>query len=98
MVIPKFVKKVLATIGLMLIDIALFKDEIKENIKQLKSFKILQGVRGQEGIDIDKFAQIIENVSMLLTYAPEIKEMDINPLLGTKDKIVAVDCRIKIEK
>ena len=55
-------------------------------------------MRGQEGIDIDKFAQIIENVSMLLTYAPEIKEMDINPLLGTKDKIVAVDCRIKIEK
>lgn len=75
-----------------------FKDEIKENIKQLKSFKILEGVRGQEGINIDKFAQIIENLSMLLAYTPEIKEMDINPLLGTKDKIVAVDCRIKIEK
>ncbi len=33
MVIPKFVKKVLATIGLMLIDIALFKDEIKEKLQ-----------------------------------------------------------------
>ena len=35
---------------------------------------------------------------LLHAMAPEIFEMDINPLLGTKDKVVAVDARIRIEK
>jgi acetyltransferase len=44
------------------------------------------------------FADIISRVSVLVGVAPEIFEMDINPLLGTKDKVVAVDARIRIEK
>ena len=34
----------------------------------------------------------------MLKAAPEIKEMDLNPLFGTEEKIVAVDARIRIEK
>ena len=37
-------------------------------------------------------------LSTLLRFAVEIKEMDINPLLGSGDKIIAVDARIRIEK
>lgn len=74
------------------------KLEAKEMIRSLKSYKIIQGVRGQEGISEELFAEIINAVSTLLSVAPEIKEMDINPLLGKKDKIVAVDARIRIEK
>jgi acetyltransferase len=74
------------------------KPEATRMIRNLKSYKIIQGVRGQEGISEEVFAEVINSVSTLLTVAPEIKEMDINPLLGKKDKIVAVDARIRIEK
>jgi acetyltransferase len=37
-------------------------------------------------------------LSALLSAAPEIAEMDLNPLLGKGDKVIAVDARIKIER
>lgn len=73
-------------------------EEAKAEIKQLKSYKIIEGIRGQEGINQDEFANIVQRLSLLAKAAPEIAEMDINPLLGTKDKIIAVDARIRIEK
>ena len=67
-------------------------------IKNLKGYGIIEGARGQEGINQKIFTDIIIRVSALVKVAPEIFEMDINPLLGKKDKIVAVDARIRIEK
>jgi acetyltransferase len=67
-------------------------------IKNLKSYKILKGYRGKEGVSIKKFAEIIVRLSSLLRFATEIKEMDINPLLGHQEHIFAVDARIRIEK
>ncbi len=74
------------------------KEEALAMIHGLKGYKIFEGVRGQEGINADKFADIIVKVSALLGAAPEIVEMDLNPLLGNTDKIIAVDARIRIEK
>lgn len=67
-------------------------------IKRLKSYKILQGVRGQEPVNEQLFAEMVSRVSALVETAPEIFEMDLNPLLGRKDRVVAVDARIRIEK
>ncbi len=67
-------------------------------ITQLKAYPILKGIRGQKGIDIEAFSKIISKLSTLLEIAPEIAELDINPLLATSDEIVAVDVRIRIEK
>jgi acyl-CoA synthetase (NDP forming) len=67
-------------------------------ITNLKSFKILQGYRKQKGVNIEKFADIAVRLSSLLRFATEIKEIDINPLLGNGDEILAVDARIRIEK
>lgn len=67
-------------------------------IRGLKSYKIIQGVRGQEPVNEDKFAEAVARVSVLVRVAPEIFEMDLNPLLGNKDQVVAVDARIRIEK
>ena len=67
-------------------------------IKSLKSYKILKGYRKQPGIDVGKYAEIIVRLSWLLRYATEIKEIDINPLLGNEKEILAVDARIRIEK
>ncbi len=72
--------------------------EAKSMIKSLKSYKILKGFRKQGGVNIEKFADIIVRLSSLLRFATEIKELDINPLLGNEKEILAVDARVKIEK
>jgi len=76
----------------------LTKDEATQMIRSLKSYGIIKGARGQEGVNEEIFADIVERLSALVTVAPEIFEMDLNPLLGKKDKVVAVDARIRIEK
>ncbi len=80
--------------GLAPIDIS----ESLDMIKRLKSYKILQGVRGQEPVNEQQFAEIVSRLSALVMAAPEIFELDLNPLLGRKDRVVAVDARIRIEK
>jgi acetyltransferase len=74
------------------------KEDASSMIKRLKSYKIIEGVRGQKGINQEAFADVIVRLSALLEAAPEISEMDLNPLLGNPEKVVAVDARIKIEK
>lgn len=74
------------------------KIEALEMIRNLKSYKIIQGVRNQKGVDEELFADIIVKISNLVRIAPEIEELDLNPLLGTEDEIIAVDARIKISK
>lgn len=76
----------------------LSENEVDWMIKNLKSYKIIQGVRGQEGINELMFREIVQRVSALVTVAPEIYEMDLNPLLGEAERVVAVDARIRIEK
>ena len=49
-------------------------------------------------MNIPLFEEIIVRLSSLLRYATEIKELDINPLLGNEKEILAVDARIRIEK
>ena len=76
----------------------LTKEEAITMIHSLKGYGIIKGARGQEGVNEEIFADIVVRLSALVTIAPEIFEMDINPLLGKKDKVVAVDARIRIEK
>jgi acetyltransferase len=64
----------------------------------LKGHKIIQGVRGQKPINEEAFVEAICRLSSLLEAAPEIAEMDINPLLGNENGVTAVDARIRIEK
>lgn len=74
------------------------KEEAQSMIQNLKSYGIIKGTRGQEGVNEDQFAEAIMRVSALVDAAPEIAEMDLNPLLGNPREVVAVDARIRIEK
>jgi acetyltransferase len=73
-------------------------DEIREMIGSLKGVKLLDGVRGQSGVDRTKWTEMISAVSRLVMAVPEIAEMDLNPVMGLTDRVVAVDARIRIEK
>ncbi len=72
-------------------------EEAKEMIHNLNGYKIIQGVRGQAPVNEDLYAEFIIRLSKLVEAAPEITEMDINPLMAFDNKIVAVDARIAIE-
>jgi acetyl coenzyme A synthetase (ADP forming)-like protein len=75
-------------------------EDAKQMLVNTKTYHILKGVRGQEGVDIEAIAEGLQRVSQLVTEFPEIKEMDINPFVvgapGTTP--IAVDARISLEK
>ncbi len=104
---PKFGHVILCGMGGIFVEIfgdyssglaPLTFNEAYSMIRNLKSYAIIQGIRGQEGVNEDKFAEIIVRLSSLLRFAVEIKEMDLNPLIGNKDEIIVVDSRVLIEK
>lgn len=104
---PKFGHMVLCGLGGIYIEVLkdvqsslapVSKEEAGSMIKKLKSYKIIEGVRGQEGLNEELFADVITRVSALCLAAPEIAEMDINPLMGNMKMLKAVDARIRIEK
>lgn len=74
------------------------KEEALTMINGLKGRRILEGTRGNKGVNIEMFADILVRLSALVCSAPEIAEMDLNPFLGTKNQVIAVDARIRIEK
>ena len=76
----------------------LSQPEAEHMVRSLKGYKIIQGTRGKQGLDEATYVKIICRLSTMLHYAPEIKEMDINPLLAGPDHVTAVDARIRIEK
>jgi len=71
--------------------------EIDTMLENLKAFPVLQGYRGKEGVDLEQFAKIIYKISQLVSYLPEIAELDINPLMANTNTCTAVDARIRIE-
>ncbi|MBC8372631.1 MAG: acetate--CoA ligase family protein, partial [Planctomycetes bacterium] len=75
-------------------------EEARDMLTRTKAYQLLEGVRGQEGVDIAAIAEGIQRLSQLVTAFSEIREMDINPFVvgpeGTTP--VAVDARISVEK
>lgn len=74
------------------------KVEAQRMIKSLRGYKMIEGARGMEGVNEALFIDAIRRVSALCMAAPEIEEMDLNPLLGNAKEVVAVDARIRICK
>lgn len=74
------------------------QEEALDMIRSIKSYDIIKGARGSEPINEEDFADAIVRISALVKAAPEIAEMDINPLIGNSKSVVSVDARIRIEK
>jgi len=72
-------------------------DEILYQLKKLKSYPLLKGVRGQKGINIEKYVEMIMKLNQLLSTYPEISELDFNPVLADEANLNIVDVRIKID-
>jgi acyl-CoA synthetase (NDP forming) len=70
--------------------------EAGEMLAAIKGASMLEGVRGQKGVNRDLLIEIIQRLSQLLTDLPEIQEMDLNPLVAFEDQVFVVDGRISI--
>ena len=56
------------------------KDEAMEMITEIKNYKILKGIRGEEPSDLEALSEAISNFSQLPFLYPDLKEADLNPV------------------
>lgn len=66
-------------------------------MREIKGHKILDTVRGMDAADLDLLAEILIAVGQIGLEHEEVKEIDINPLILSGDKPVAVDALIVLE-
>ena len=72
-------------------------DDAKEMITQLKAYPLLKGFRNTPPADIDALVSVLMSVSRLVMDNPEIKELDLNPVLAYPTGTKTVDARIILE-
>jgi acetyltransferase len=76
----------------------LFDDDIDDMINRTNAGKIIKGVRGERGIDINIIKSIIRNTAQMMVDNKNILEFDLNPVIVTDDDgIVTVDARIRLK-
>ncbi len=71
--------------------------DAQEMVAGLRSAKLLRGYRGAPPADVAAMREVILRVSALLDLCPEIREMDLNPLMVLERGLSAVDARIRVE-
>lgn len=72
------------------------KADIEEMIRETKAYHLLKGFRGSSPLDMHSLMDTILNTARLVTSFPEIREMDINPLLVYEKGVCAVDVKITL--
>ncbi|MDD5569409.1 MAG: acetate--CoA ligase family protein, partial [Candidatus Pacebacteria bacterium] len=72
------------------------KAEAMEMIKELKGYKLLQGFRGKPGVNIDKLAALIVNVSNMVVKENKVMALDFNPVIANDKSVVVADFRVII--
>jgi acetate---CoA ligase (ADP-forming) len=69
-------------------------DQAGMMLQSLKIFPILHGIRGQAGVDLAALTGALVNLSRLAVDYPEIRELDLNPLVAAPQGCWCVDCRM----
>jgi acetyltransferase len=66
-------------------------------LESLRAWPLLEGYRGRPGVDLHLLVETLMRVSYLVADYPEIKELDVNPLLATPGEVIALDARIIVD-
>jgi acyl-CoA synthetase (NDP forming) len=71
--------------------------DAREMIGEIKAYPLLTGFRGGHGVDIPFLENMLLQVSDLVENHPEIKELDLNPIIAYSDGALVVDSRVILE-
>ena len=72
-------------------------EDIDKMVKEIKGYKILTGIRGEKQKDIEAIKDILARLSEIVIDNPEIKEIDLNPVIVHEKGASIVDSRVIIE-
>jgi acetyl coenzyme A synthetase (ADP forming)-like protein len=73
------------------------KEQALSMLESIEAAEVLNGVRGAAPVNKAAIAEIIVNVSNLVSEFPEIQEMDLNPIFATETDATAVDVLISVD-
>jgi acetyltransferase len=74
----------------------LSRDLALDRLRQTRIHRALAGTRNQPPSDLNAIADVLVKLGDLVLAIPEIRELDINPLLATADGVLALDARIVV--
>ena len=65
-------------------------------MENTKIYKALQGVRGRRAVDQAELERVLVRFSQLVVEQKWIKEIDINPLVASAERLIALDARVVV--
>jgi acyl-CoA synthetase (NDP forming) len=73
--------------------------DAEEMVREIRGHPLLAGYRGRPGVNIEAVHDLLHRVSRLATDLPEIRELDLNPVLAFEGNkpCVALDARLRVE-
>ena len=76
------------------------ESEAVQMLKSTRSYEMLEGRRGHQGVDLNAIAVGLQRISQLTTDFPQITELDINPYIvgGAGTEPVVVDVHMRLAK
>lgn len=72
--------------------------EALRQLQETACYRLLQGVRGRPPADVGAVAEVVVRVGDLLVSEPEVRELDLNPVLAGPDGCWAVDARVVLDR
>lgn len=72
--------------------------EVTNMVESLKAYPLFEGYRNRKALNKKKFIEVVQRIGALVHIAPEIAELDLNPLIADDKNMKVVDVRIRIEK
>ena len=75
----------------------IMKEDAAEMISEVKAYPLLKGYRNTPPADINSLTKLLINTSRLIIENPEIKELDLNPVIVYEKGLKVVDARIILE-
>ncbi len=72
------------------------RTDAEEMIRDIRGFPLLEGVRGEAGVNLSTLAEVIQRVSQLVGDHDRIVELDLNPFMASEEGGVAVDAHVAL--
>lgn len=76
----------------------LARKDAAEMIREIKGYPLLEGYRGQQGVDLSCLEDMLLKVSHFVEQNPEVRELDLNPVFAYSDGALVVDARVILEE